>query len=308
MINDLFVKTRIRSYALCCALILVGPVACTRSPQAKEAKFLKRGQAMMATKDYSRALIEFRSAVQVMPKDAEPYYQMGLAYLATSDPASAVVVLRQATELNPKHSAAQLKLAELMATTRNKGLIEDAASRLHGILAASPDNSEAIDTLAMAELKLGKTEDATELLEKTLNKFPKHLESSVTLARVKLSQGDLTAAEEVLKKAVANAPQSPEAALALAQLYVLRKQPDQAEVEIRRALHLDAHNAGALVSLADLQMAGGRMDQAEQTYKQLAALPEKAYKPLHALFLFKTGKKDAALAEFEKLAKEVGQG
>jgi tetratricopeptide (TPR) repeat protein len=58
------------------------------------------------------------------------------------------------------------------------------------------------------------------------------------------------------------------------------------------------------MSLARLQVAANRIDDAEQTFKQLSALPEKAYKPLHAIFLYQTGKKAAAMAEFEKLAKD----
>ena len=45
-----------------------------------------------------------------------------------------------------------------------------------------------------------------------------------------------------------------------------------------------------------------RIQEAEQTFKQLAALPDKAYKPLHALFLIELGQRDAALREFEQLA------
>ena len=74
---------------------------------------------------------------------------MGLAYLATGDMGPALSAFRKAAELNPKHSGTQLKLAELMTATRNKGLVESAVSRLHDILAASPDNTEANDTLAL---------------------------------------------------------------------------------------------------------------------------------------------------------------
>ena len=53
-----------------------------------------------------------------------------------------------------------------------------------------------------------------------------------------------------------------------------------------------------------MQVRAGQADQAEQTYRQVSALPEKQYKPIHALFLFQSGKRDQAVAEFEKLAKD----
>jgi tetratricopeptide (TPR) repeat protein len=286
------------------ALIAAALSGCNTSPQAKEARYLKRGEALVAQKDYSRALLEFRNASTAVPKDAEPFYQMGLAYLGSADLVGAARSFRKAIDLNPNHTGAQLKLAEMMVNTRNKGLVEEAAKRLETILTNAPDNSEAIGTLAIAEWKLGQPEDATKRLEETLQKFPANLQSSVVLAKMKLSRNDMAGAQEILQKAVATAPQSSQAALALGQVYWLSKQPEKAEAEMKRALQLDAKSGAALLGLAALQVSGRRMEEAEQTYHRVSALPDKEYKPLHALFLFQTGKRDAALEEFRKLAKD----
>ena len=294
--------TRSTKIVACFCAVIAG-AGCRTSPQAKEAKYLQRGNALVASKDYARALLEFRNASSAMPKDAEPHYRMGMAYLETGDAASAIRAFQRATALDPNHAAAQLKMAELMMTTRDPKLIEAAVARLEGTFGPTPNNPEVIDALAMGAWKLGKPEDALQYLEDALQKFPTHLQSSVTLARMKLNQGDSKGAEEVLKKAVDGAPQSSPAALAMGELYLYMRQPAKAEVEIRRALQLDAKNGVALKTLAMIQMSGKRMDEAEQTFKQLSAFPDKAYKPLHAIFLFQTGKKDAALAEFEALSK-----
>lgn len=277
---------------------------CHTSPEAKEAAALKRGKALLAKKDYTRALLEFRNASKAMPKDAEPYYQMGLAYSGLSNIRNAAGAFRQATELNPKHAEAQTKFAEILMTTRNKEMVQEASKRLEAVLANTPGNIEANNTLAIAEWQLGHPEDAAARLEETLQKFPDNLRASVALAKMKLSSHDLAGAEEVLRKAVTSAPQSPQAALALAQLYWLAKQPEKAEAEIQQALRIDPKNGPALTGLAAVQLAGHRLDEAEQTYKRLAALPDKEYKHLHAVFLFQTGKRDQALAEFLKLASE----
>src|SRR5215475_15050133 len=119
--------------------------ACNTSPQAKEAKHLRKGKELRDKKDYSRALLEFKSASLAMPKDAEPIYQLGLTYLDAGDIRNGAGFLRKATELNPKHQQAQLKLAELMTTFNDKDVLQQAASRLSDVLSASPDNSEATD-------------------------------------------------------------------------------------------------------------------------------------------------------------------
>jgi tetratricopeptide (TPR) repeat protein len=290
--------------AACCAVVLSASLACTTSPQAKEATYLKRGQAQIVRKDYARAILEFRSACAAMPGDAEPYYQLGLASLQAGQAAASVAAFRKATELNPKHTGAQLKLAELMASSRNKGLVERAASLLMGVIVASPDNAEAVEALARTDFLLGKSEDAEKLLEESLQKFPAHLESSVTLARLKLRQRDMAGAETVLKTAAARAPQSVPAALALGQFYVFLKQPAKAEPEMRKVLQLDSKNPAALAALGEMQLKGGRGDQAERTFQQLAALPDTRYKAMHGIFLYRTGKVDAAVAELRKIVKD----
>jgi cytochrome c-type biogenesis protein CcmH/NrfG len=222
------------------ALVFGMLAGCNRSPQAKEAKFLGRGEALLEKKDYDRALLEFRNASQAMPKDAEPYYQMGLAYLASARLGNGIASLRKATELNPKHEKAQLKLAELMTTSADKEVLQQAAGRLEAVLSASPDNSEANDALAIAEWKVGKTEEAVARLEETIRKFPTRVQTSMELAQLKLKQNDLAGAEQVLKQAVASEPQSSTAELALGQLYMLANQPANAEAELRKSIRLDA--------------------------------------------------------------------
>ena len=153
-------KSAVYFQLTCCAFFFLTLTACRVSPPAKEAKYMRRGQAEIGKKDFTRAVLEFRNAAHAMPKDPEPLYQLGLAYLASGDVASSVTALQQAIGLNPKHWGAQLKLAELMTASRNKQLTEQAATELQEILAASPNNMEAIDTLAITEVELGKPEDA----------------------------------------------------------------------------------------------------------------------------------------------------
>jgi tetratricopeptide (TPR) repeat protein len=290
----------LRAGAICILGLLV---ACGSSPQAKEAKFLKRGKAYLAKKDYARATLEFRNAANAMPRDAEPLYQIGLVYLGTGNVAGAVDAFKKATALDPKHAAAQLKLTSLMMTSQTQTVIEDAEKRLQGLLTTTPDSVEAMNTLAVAESKLGKMEDATKLLDQALKRFPADLQSALNLAMLKDSQHDPLGAEEVLKNAVASAPKSSNAVLMLGRLYIQHGKAKEAEVQVQRALELDGKNGPALLSLASLQLSTNRTGDAEQTYKRLASLPNKEYAPIYGLFLFQQGKLDAALAEFLRLAK-----
>src|SRR5262245_9594465 len=296
----MLLRPKLFVYLFLLAMVLPG---CRRSPEAQAEKFLKRGQAQVAQKDYPRALLEFRNAATAMPKNAEPHYQMGLAYLASGDGASAVRAFQQAVARDPNHTGAQLKLAEFMAASRDENVVREAVTRLHSTFGASPDDPEAVNTLAIAEWRLGKPEDAAQRLEEALKKFPQHLQSSVTLARMKLSAKDSNGAEQILKKAIADAPNSAIAEVALGELHISLRQPEKAEAEFRKALQLDPKNAAALQNIGAILVSTKRLDEAEQTFKQLSALPEKSFKPLHALFLYQFGRREDAVKEFEALAK-----
>jgi len=284
-------------------LLLVVFAGCSRNPAARETTALARGKNLLARRDYPRALLEFKNATQAMPKDAEPYYQAGLAALGLGDPRNAYAYFNKAAQLDPKHAGAQLKIAELMTSSRNKEVVQEAEKRLTEMLPASSSNVEPLDTLALAEAKLGKSEDAVQHLQQALEKAPAHLTTSIALAQMKLHQKDVAAAEEVMQRATREDPKSAPAALALAQFYLRINRVEHGLAQVRRALEIDPRNGPALFTLAAIQFQTGRKDEAEQTYARLSTLPDKQYKPLHAIFLFKTGKTDAAIVEFEKLAK-----
>ena len=277
--------------------------ACDRSPQAQEEHFFKRAEAYLAKKDYSRALLELRNAAKAMPKDAEPHYRMAIIELQQQQTGPAVRDLGDVLQLDPNHQKARVKLAELMALSGNRKIVEGAEQQLTDVLAKSPENLEAADTLAFTQWRLGKADDAAKLLEETLARVPSRLQSSIALARVKLSRKDMAGAEDVLVAAAAAAPQSGPAELALSRFYIVAGKRDLAEDHARKAAGLDPRSGLALFTLAGLQADAGRRVQAEETLGKLAALPDTRYKSLHALYLFELGRRPEAITELARLAR-----
>lgn len=285
-------------------LLVIALTACMRSPEQKRAKFLAEGKELYNKKDYVRAILQFKGAIKVAPQDPESYYQLSLAYLGVLDLKPAILSLRKALELNPNYTPAQLKMADLLTSTRDKELLEEAEKRLHDVLATSPVNEDALNILGVTEWHLGKREDAEHHLMQALIRFPQDLRAAIALVQMKLLLKDFKGAEELLKHFAADNPKFPEPVLALGELYRLAGKAVEGEQQFRRALAIDPKNNLALFDLAGLQFQAGRMEEAERTYSQLSALPDRQYKPMHAIFLFESGKRDLAIAEFEKLAKD----
>lgn len=283
------------------ALLLAG---CVRSPQAREAKFLAAGQQYLEKKDYARAIIEFKNAAGVKRGSAEPYYRLGLAYVGLGDYVSGYQALNKAVELDPKHLQAQIKKAELEASSAQPELRIQAESKIRDILAQSPNNTDALSVLALAEWRLGKREDAKEELLRVLRQAPQDIRASLNLAAVKYMENDLAGAESVMKQAAAASPKSPVPLLALGDLSKMMGKPEAAEPLYQRAFELDPKNATTLLSLANLYASLNRTDLAEKFYRRVSALPDEKDKPIYAMYLFDTGKLEQAIAEFERLVKE----
>jgi Flp pilus assembly protein TadD len=82
---------------------------CAVSRQQKKAQRLKAGQEHMARKDFARAIQDFESAAQTMPRDAEPQYQVGLAYLAVRNLKRSTNRLPQSYRIESAALASQLE-------------------------------------------------------------------------------------------------------------------------------------------------------------------------------------------------------
>jgi tetratricopeptide (TPR) repeat protein len=261
---------------------------------------LAKGKELAAKQQYAKGLLEFRNASREMPRDPESFFQAGMADLATHDPIAAVSSFRQALAVNPNYTKAKLILAEMM-TVGDQKFVRDAETSISEMLASGPPTPEMLDTLAATQLRLNRTDAAIEILEQVLAKSPGEAITAILLAQVELNQGDGKGAEEVLKQARQASPNILGPRLALARLYMENKRPQDAEEELRYALRLNSKSEVALRELAILQDLGGRRAEAEETFKQLSLVSTGKYRSIYALFLFSTGRRDAAVLEMERL-------
>ena len=291
-------------YSAAIVLAILVFSGCARTPEAKEASFLAAGKQYLEKKDYARAIIQFKNAAGIKRGTAEPYYQLGLAYVALGDHFSGYKAFRKAVDLDPKHLQAQIKTAELEAYSNLPELRNKGEAKIREVLAQAPNNTDALNVLALAEWRLGKRENAQAELLQVLRQAPQDIQASLNLAAVKYMEKDFAGAEAVMKQAAAASPKSPVPLLALGDLSLLLGKPAEAELLYQQALQLDPNNGTTLLSLAKLYAGTNRTEEAEKLYQRISALPDGKDRPVYAMFLFDNGKREQAVAEFEKLAKE----
>jgi tetratricopeptide (TPR) repeat protein len=296
-------KTYKPAWVVALVILAILTLSGCASPVDKEAKFLEGGKRYLAKKDFQRAVLQFRNAIQAVPNDPEPHYQLSVAYLALGASVDAVNELKKAASLDPHHIPTQLRLAELMVTSNQRDVLEDARKRAQAVLETMPDNPDALTTRALANLRLGGGQGAEQDLEKALQIAPTYLRSSVLLTRLKLSEKDAAGAERVLREAVEKDPKAIDPVIALGELYRGLGRYPEAESQFQRALQLDPENGAAILELAAVQLAAGKKDLAEQTYKRASALPG-GNKTIHAQYLLSQGNTDAAIAELKDLTRK----
>src|SRR5262249_37147210 len=156
----------------------------------------------------------------------------------------------------------------MMTTSSDKGVLQQAQDRIERVLELSPFDPDALNALAIANLRMGKSAEAEELLQEAFAHAPQNQMSSLNLAKLKLSKNDPAGAEEILKKMVDTNPGKAEPLVVLAAFYSTRRQFEKAQQQFHHALQLDPNNGLALVSLASLEASGGRLDEAGKLYKQ----------------------------------------
>jgi tetratricopeptide (TPR) repeat protein len=283
-------------------LLLTFLWGCAISAGARRDRYLARGKAYLEKQDYSRAILEFKNAAAATPKDPEPYYQLGLGFLALRDPHSALSAFRKVLQLNPNHVQARLNIAQMKIDSNDSRLLKEAESQLGTVLKDAPSNVDALNALAVAQLKLSESETAIQTLDRALTEAPADVLASVLLARTKLARNDAQGAEDALKAACRNAPKSAEATLFLGELYLAQKRLPEGEAQFRQAVTQDHGNARALLDLARVELAEGKKPEAEQNAKRLSTFA--AYKSAYGRFLLDGSRTDDAIREFERLVKE----
>ena len=172
----------------CLPMFLLCSAGCTQTPEAKAAKHIAAGTKLLEKRDTGRAILEFHNAVQATPRNPEAYYNLGLAYLQAADYRSALAAFRKTLQFDPKHAGAKLRIAQMMTGSTTRELLQTAKDDLEGLMQNSAPTSEILNTLAIAEMKLGQADSAVEMLEKGMADLPPELNSYVLLADAKMAQ------------------------------------------------------------------------------------------------------------------------
>jgi tetratricopeptide (TPR) repeat protein len=252
--------TALSTLALAVATSLILGAGCSRSPEAKKAQHLERGEKFFARKDYKEAVIEYRNVLAIEPANEVAIRRLGLAHYQAGQLQEAFPYLRKAAELNPRNEDVSLKLATVYLVGRRP---DDARTLVASVLEQDAKNFDALMLLAESASKPEDVDAALLRLENARPQFQDRPQFHIALGTLFLKKRDAVKAEQAFKEAVARDPKSVQAHSALAQYYALVGNLARTEEELKAAAELSPNGSPARMQLADFYIRTGKRDAAK---------------------------------------------
>jgi len=201
------------------------------APENTEALIL-RGRSLINEKRYQEGAAELKKAIELDPKNMDPYIDLALAYVLANDTAAAEAALKQALTINPRSTKILLALGDLRVTA---GKPDQAEIIYKQALEIAPDDEQIYLKFVRFYQHVGKPEK----IETTLQ----------TLASIR--------------------PQDEKPHILLGDFYTWLGQPDKALVSYQRATQLNTASTVARDKLISHYLGTGKTSEAEAKVKDI---------------------------------------
>ncbi|MEJ2726501.1 MAG: tetratricopeptide repeat protein, partial [Deltaproteobacteria bacterium] len=254
------------------------------SKEEKKGEHLEKAREYVQKNELKKAVIEYKNAAQLDPKDDAVYYELGDTFLKLKQGRDAFQAFSQAVNVNPANLKAQLKVGQILLLGKQT---QKARKKAELVLEKEPDNVEALSLLSGVELQERDPAAAIATLEKAAALDPKRFNTYLSLARVQLLAGDLDKSEEAYLTAISIDPESSIPYIELSRLYARKGELEKAEEELKKLIDASGTNYQNLYALGLFYESTKRLKEAEKTYVQAAeSAPEGEIAPFMGLGAF----------------------
>src|SRR5258705_13638469 len=110
--------------------VMMLATACGRSPEAKKARYLERGDRFFGQQQYREAVIEYRNALRLDANNARAIRQLGLAHYQLGELGQSFRFLLKAQELEPDNLEIPIKLGTVYLLGRKPEEAREQADRI----------------------------------------------------------------------------------------------------------------------------------------------------------------------------------
>jgi len=193
------------------------------SPATKQAKtHMERGEMLMKTKQYDKALVEYKHVLDVL-ESAEVYYNIGYIMTAKGQYDEALAAFRKATQINQMFAKAYKAMADIYLQLGDKvqaqkylqmagdiflerEMHESAEGIFNEILKLNPDTINVYNSLGIIYRRQNRIEDAIANYQKALKIDPNDENIHFNLGRAFLDMNNPQMAKKCFMSALAINP------------------------------------------------------------------------------------------------------
>jgi len=259
----------VRRTLLLLAVLLVA--GCSGSPEQRAQGYYEQGTKYLAQKDYVKAGIEFKNAVQWNKELVVAWRGLAEVEEHSQNWAGLAATLRRIGELDPKDIDTKLKLARLLLLGN---ALDDALKLVDAALELDNRHTRALALKAAILLRRSDSDGAIREAQKALEIDSANTEATIVLAAEKMARGDHKSALEILNRAPAADKSSFGIQLFKLQLY--ERLGDLKQVESLLTNLVETYPPGLVFrrQLVKLYLDQKRLDDAERELRTLAAADE----------------------------------
>ncbi len=314
-------------------LILFSMVLGCSSPEDKKQAFLEKGNQLFEQKEFVKARLEYKNAIQIDPDFGAAYYRLGKTELEMKNYKQAYGMLSKSLTLDPDNIDARLILGKLLLAGKAP---DQAMAQAQTILEKEPENVEGRILLAstyfvkkeyakgekilldlydsgntsadmyvmlssMAKLHQDKVEMKKYLAE-GLEKNPDHIPLILSMAQLDAADKQFDSVVTGLQKVINLKPDSIVYRLNLAKTLLVQGKKAEAEAALKKALKENEEDEKTRVGIASFWLSAKEVQKAEDVINDGLKISKDSF--TYRLFLAELYAKTKRIDESEKILRE----